>query len=385
MLHVRTKDLTPPTLIFVEAESDSETSIVVTLQLNEPSTAYCGAYTSAQVVNSALFTALTTGANVYQNVVTNWNNIYINFEVRILSLQGHTVYYVYCAAQDDEIIEGATTITPAPTSNNVNLGFLTESTGRSTLDLTPPIQTIVSVSSLSENTATVYMSLSEPGTAWCTAVLNGFAAPTINEIIAAGFYTFTSAGSQAFNVVIQNLVRDTEYDTYCHARDTGTTVPTGVPSPGNPGNDDSYVQDLLTMRNIHTMGDSTPPSLVSVLPVYQQTGAAQNPVFKIVFNEDIQAGTGYLTFAAAGGSNTFQLNINQANNGLCANSAAKISVLLTTLTADFTSCTSFFLTANTQWYASMPAGVIQDTAGNSAATFGASNSYYFTTGNSGAR
>ena len=43
---VRTRDITAPTIIFVEAESTAETSITITLQLSEPGTVYCEAYTS---------------------------------------------------------------------------------------------------------------------------------------------------------------------------------------------------------------------------------------------------------------------------------------------------------------------------------------------------
>ena len=41
---MRTPDTTPPTIIFIEAESTEETSITVTLQLDEPGTAYCKVY-----------------------------------------------------------------------------------------------------------------------------------------------------------------------------------------------------------------------------------------------------------------------------------------------------------------------------------------------------
>ncbi|CAJ1414197.1 unnamed protein product [Effrenium voratum] len=114
ILHVRTPDITPPTIIFVEAESTQESSITVTLQLDEPGTAYCKAYTSVQTVDAALYTALTT-APLYKNTITNWNNIYKNFDITVSGLTMETKYYVYCAAEDDELVEGATTIDPAPT------------------------------------------------------------------------------------------------------------------------------------------------------------------------------------------------------------------------------------------------------------------------------
>ncbi|CAE8700013.1 unnamed protein product [Polarella glacialis] len=99
MLHVRTPDNTAPVIIFVEAESTEETSITVTLQLDEPGTAYCQAYATPQTANAALYTALTTGV-VYRNTVSNWNNIYRNFDVKVSLLTMETKYYVYCAAED---------------------------------------------------------------------------------------------------------------------------------------------------------------------------------------------------------------------------------------------------------------------------------------------
>ncbi|CAJ1388166.1 unnamed protein product [Effrenium voratum] len=121
ILHVRTPDITPPTIIFVEAESTQESSITVTLQLDEPGTAYCKAYTSVQTVDAALYTALTT-APLYKNTITNWNNIYKNFDITVSGLTMETKYYVYCAAEDDELVEGATTIDPAPTQTRHSLG-----------------------------------------------------------------------------------------------------------------------------------------------------------------------------------------------------------------------------------------------------------------------
>jgi len=98
VLHVRTPDVTPPNVIFIEAESTEETSITVTLQLDEPGTAYCKAYTITQAATPTLFTDLTTGTQIYKNTVTNWNNIYKNFEVKVADLSRETKYYVYCVA-----------------------------------------------------------------------------------------------------------------------------------------------------------------------------------------------------------------------------------------------------------------------------------------------
>ncbi|CAE6973255.1 PEPD [Symbiodinium sp. CCMP2592] len=199
---VRTPDTTPPTITFVEAESTEESSITVTLQLDEPGTAYCKAYTTTQTVDAALYTALIT-APVYKNTVTNWNNIYKNFDIKVSGLTMETKYFVYCAAEDDELVEGATTIDPAPVSNNEALPVLVEATGRFTLDLTPPIITVVSIASNSETTATVTLQLDEPGTAWCTAVRDQFTPPSINQIIAASFSSTVLTAATDFTVQVQ--------------------------------------------------------------------------------------------------------------------------------------------------------------------------------------
>ncbi|CAE8687535.1 unnamed protein product, partial [Polarella glacialis] len=283
---------------------------------------------------------------------------------------------------DDEFTEGASTILPAPTSNNIATPILTELTGRFTLDLTPPVISIVSIFSGSETTATVTLQLDEPGTAWCKAVRDNFNPPTINQIIAASFFSITTTANQDFTVQVQNLARDTEYDIYCHARDRGTEVDGVAPSAGNPGNDVAFSHVLTTKRDIHTMGDSTAPSVISVTPIHQQTGVDKNPVFTIVFNEDIQAGTGNVVFTPTGGTPQHALDITNVNNGLCTSGLAKLSITLTTFQADFSQCTGNFLTASTNWYVSFPSGVLKDdsSAQNVVAAFGTSSSYYFTTG-----
>jgi len=386
ILHVRTPDTTPPNVIFIEAESTEETSITVTLQLDEPGTAYCKAYTVTQSATPALFTDLTTGAQIYKNTVTNWNNIYKNFEVKVSDLSMETKYYVYCVAEDDELMEGQTTIDPQPSKNNEATPVLTESTGRFTLDLTAPIMNVRGIQSYSETTATVTLQLDEPGTVWCKAVRDRFDPPTINQIIAANFLSITTQATTDFTVRIENLERDTEYDVYCHARDRGTEVEFGVtPSAGNPGNDVTAAHVLTTKRDIHTMGDSTAPTIVTVTPVNQQTGVDVNPVFEIVFNEDIQAGTtvsgtSYVTFKPASGA-PISLDISQVNSGLCTANYAKLSITLNKFKADFSQCLSHPLAGGTDWYASFAQGVFKDDAhaANVVPAFGSGDSYYFTT------
>jgi len=379
ILHVRTPDTTPPLVIFVEAESTEETSITVTLQLDEPGTAYCKAYTSTQTATPALFTDLTTGT-LYKNTVTNWNNIYRNFEVIVADLSMETKYYVYCVAEDDELMEGMYTITPQPASNNEATPMLTEGSGRFTLDLTPPIISVIGILSNSETTSTVTVQLDEPGTVWCKAVRDRFDPPTINQIIAANFLSVTTSAGTDFDVLVENLERDTEYDVYCHARDRGTEVEAGTPLAGNPGNDVTHDHVLTTKRDIHTMGDSTAPIVLSRMPVLGETNVDLNPVFTLNFNEDIQAGSGFVIFEPEGGGPTVDLDVSQVNTDICASTRAKMTITLSVLKIDFSPCAGF-LSANTKWYVKFASGVFKDDsyAQNIAPAFGTGNSYYFTT------
>jgi hypothetical protein len=383
MFHVRTPDNTPPNVIFIEAESTEETSITVTLQLDEPGTAYCKAYTTTQSASPALFTDLTSGAQIYQNTVTNWNNIYKNFEVKVADLTKETKYYVYCVAEDDELVEGRYTILPQPQSNNQATPMLTESTGRFTLDLTPPIITVVAITSLSERTSTITLQLDEPGTAWCKAVRDRFDPPTINQIIAASFSNVITLAATNFAVEIQNLERDTEYDVYCHARDRGTEVETGTtPSAGNPGNDVTHSHVLTTKRDIHTMGDSTAPTITATSPVFQETGVSIKPTFQITFNEDVQGGTGSVLFTPESTGTPVSLDIAQVNTGNnCVGDYARLTITLNVFRADFSQCSTHVGLTAQKWYVSFPAGTFKDDAHtpNDAAAFGSSQSYYFET------
>merc|ERR1719398_359959 len=117
------------------------------------------------------------------------------------------------------------------------------------------VNTVVSVS---EPTLTVNVQLDEPGTVWCLAVRDNFDPPTINQIIAADYSAVETTANTNFDVVILALTRDTEYDTYCFARDRGTE--NGAVSP-NPGNDISFAAVLNSKRDVHSIGDSTPPTI----------------------------------------------------------------------------------------------------------------------------
>lgn len=374
---MRTPDTTPPNVIFIEAESTQEGSLTITLQLDEPGTAYCKAYTST---GSYTFNDLTT-TPIYVNYVTNWNNVYNNFDVLVTDLTMETKYYVYCVAEDDEFTEGATTIDPAPTGNNPSSPILTETTGRYTLDLTPPIITVSSIASYAETTATVTVRLDEPGTVWCKAVRDYFDPPTINQIIAASFSSTTALANTNFQVLVENLEKDTEYDMYCHARDGGTEVDVGsTPDAGNPGNDCTFDHVLSTKRDIHTLGDSTPPVIVSVSPQNQETMVTINPIIQFVFNEDIQAGSGSVQIQE--GTLVQLFDITNVNTGQCVQGFAIMTITLTNFTMDFSStCANAMIATAKTYYVSFPTGVFQDTSpqANEAAEYGASQTYFFST------
>jgi hypothetical protein len=300
--------------------------------------------------------------------------------VVVADLSVETKYYVYCVAEDDELMEGMYTITPQPANNNMATPMLTEGTGRFTLDLTPPVITVIGILSNSETTSTVTVQLDEPGTVWCKAVRDRFDPPTINQIIAANFLSITTTAGTDFDVLVENLGRDTEYDVYCHARDRGTEVDPVTPLAGNPGNDVTHDHVLTTKRDIHTMGDSTSPVILSRSPILGETSVGLNPVFTLNFNEDVQSGTGFVIFEPEGGGPTVDLDVSQVNTDICASTRAKMSITLSVLKIDFSPCAGF-LSSNTKWYVRFAAGVFKDDsyAENIVPAFGTGNSYYFTT------
>jgi hypothetical protein len=122
-------------------------------------------------------------------------------------------------------------------------------------------------------------------------VRDNFDAPTINQIIAADYSTVENVQSNAaFDVTVLALTRDTEYDTYCFARDRGTE--NGAVSP-NPGNDISFAAVLATKRDKHTVGDSTapflpePPQTSGFTPLQSASGVGIQETFVFTFSEDV--------------------------------------------------------------------------------------------------
>jgi len=177
------------------------------------------------------------------------------------------------------------------------------------------------------------------------------------------------------------MARDTEYDVYCHARDRGTEVDKagGTPDAGNPGNDATFDHVLTTKRDIHTMGDSTSPTLVSVNPASGDINVVKQPKMTLVFNEDIQANTGDIRFESSIGL-TFNLPIANANDNLCVQRYAHLTITLSTFALDFAgSGCDERLQAGELYYMSFEPGTLTDDSANKnqVAAFGAAKSYYF--------
>jgi len=357
---VRTWDTTPPNLIFVEAESREESSITVTLQLNEPGTAYCRAYPYIDPGNTTFDEVLNApdGPFRFELPSDSPTRIYTahahrNFEITVSSLSREVLYFVYCAAEDDEDSDGcsqrATSDDPSCTRNR-NTPYLTEAVGRYTLDLTPPVFSVVNARSTTQDSVTVAVSLDEAGTAWCSAVFDQFAAPTVNQIIAAGFQSEASDAG-IINVTVTNLVKDTEYDMYCFARDDGTksarndTVEVQL-SVKNPV---SYFTVMETKMDAHVIYDSLAPVLLELDPVNQAFQVDPAPNITLTFNEDIKAGTGSVVFRTTGEMDV----LSTADEMAFINNIAYVMVNSSTP-----------LKEGKTWRVLLPSGLILDSLGN---------------------
>lgn len=302
---VRTWDTTPPVLAVVDVESRSEDSITVTLQLDEPGTAYCAAYQAdlgANITNVSFADVFAAPGGPFSfdipsdSVMRSFSaSAFRNFEITITGLSREALYYVYCAAEDDELLDGCwqrnSTYSPS-CGNNEASPILTESTGRYTLDLTPPSITVLDAVSYTQDSVTVTVAMDEAGTIWCEAVLDLQPPPSINQIVAAGFKSTAAAGST--NVILQGLIRDTEYDVYCFAQDDGTlsAANNSLEVKWSKKNGIGYSDMVATKMDAHVLYDSTPPLLLSTEPVHNAVGVGEMVNISLTFDEDIQAGNG---------------------------------------------------------------------------------------------
>jgi len=214
--------------------------------------------------------------------------------------------------------------------------------------LTPPTIAVVNAFSSSQDSLTVSVSLDEAGTAWCAAVRDREPPPTLNQVVAAGFMTeATDAG--VITVTVSDLVRDTEYDVYCAARDDGTksakndTAETAV----SKKNIVAYAEVLATKFDAHVIYDSLGPSLLSAAPPHNAFGVSATPTLTLTFNEDVQAGTGSFVLRATGEGDV-PVSVTAASY---LNNVAEVSV-------------STPLAVGKNWRVEVPVGAIRDVVGN---------------------
>lgn len=360
---VRTWDSTAPVLIFVEAESRTEDSITVTLQLDEPGAAYCRAYPlvdpGAADLNITDIADAPGGPFSFElpsdSAMKEYSAFaYRNFEITVTALSREVLYFVYCVAEDDEAADGCPQRDPSDdpycSSNEAN-PVLVEADGRYTLDLTAPTITILDATSQSQESVTISVQIDEAGTVWCAAVLDLQPAPTTNQIVASGFLS-TSESAADVNVTITGLVRDTEYDVYCFARDDGTMSASNnsLEVQLSKKNALGYSEMLATKIDIHVLYDSVAPLLLGTDPVnnaFAVDGSSLN--ITLTFNEDVQAGLGSVELQAAGETSVYV----PANTLIVMNRMAEIPVSAVGT-----------LTSGKTWKVIVPQDTILDTSGN---------------------
>merc|ERR1712176_585799 len=89
-----------------------------------------------------------------------------NFEITVSQLSRETLYFVYCVAEDDETGDGCSHREPGDSpdcASNRNTAVLTETTGRYTLDLTPPTITVLDAISYAQDALLVTVLIDEAG------------------------------------------------------------------------------------------------------------------------------------------------------------------------------------------------------------------------------
>jgi len=357
---VRTWDSTPPHLIFVKAEARDEVSITLTLQLNEPATAYCRAFNGTEPAVPTFLDVVDAPSGPFMFELPSDSPLriyaaraYRDFEITVSGLEREVLYFIYCVADDDELVDGCSQrdVADDPNcANNQNTPMLVEAHGRYTLDLTPPVLSLDDAISTTQDSLTLTVSLDEAGTAWCAAVLDHMPAPTLNQVIAADFKT-EALDAGAVNVTVTNLMKDTEYDVYCFARDDGTKSASNSSMEVllSTKNGVAYSTLLATKMDAHVIYDSLGPALLATDPVHGYFQVASEVNLTLTFNEDVQAGMGTITFRASGHSDVEV-------------SADSISVL--NHIAQVPVAGAAALASGATWRVIVPSGVILDVEGN---------------------
>lgn len=213
-------DTTPPVLI-ISAVQPFIFHFLVTVQLNEDGTVYCGA-----LVNSGTATIPPSVYQLKSNVglaghgtKTVSGNSFSN--VVVSTLMPGTAYDVYCFAEDTMLngigVDGITA--------SKQTGLVTASGGdyvAPTLEYVAPYQVIESTSIV------VYVRLNEDGTVWCVAKRDagsGTTAPSSLEIrnnVNVDAWGTTAVNAQTYYagaIYLGSLLEGATYDVYCFAID----------------------------------------------------------------------------------------------------------------------------------------------------------------------
>ncbi|CAK8986554.1 Uncharacterized protein SCF082_LOCUS596 [Durusdinium trenchii] len=286
--HVWVTDSTPPQMILVDAES-LDTSIQVTLQLNEPGTVWCQLM-SLQGPNSSICDTSTlqdndTAASCYYEsyikgsapsafraeVPQAYRNVHLTLD-RLLdssltssgTLVSETSYQVLCYAEDDwdlqasglSVLERSPQFVAPGVPNQVSLNavhVLRDAIGsKTTLDITAPSFTYLAIDDPGDGASIlVSFTLNEPGTVYCRATRSdsgeGAADMQVIRIMGAGWANTQNGSEVPSNITMTKLEnldpaltnRDDldiffdqahQYDVYCLAKDDATNDG-GTPRP----------------------------------------------------------------------------------------------------------------------------------------------------------
>ena len=139
----------------------------------------------------------------------------------------------------------------------------------------------------------------------------------------------------------------------------------------NPGNDIAFSTVLVSKRDVHTIGDSTPPSIpippnpTGFQPPQNSVGIGIQETFVFTFSEDVTmssaftASSAYIRFYDMDntGTNNKQIDFNEpsTNDGT-------VSIVNNVMTVTWEA--SYQLNANTNYDVQLADGVLEDAAGN---------------------
>eukprot|EP00913_Durusdinium_trenchii_P014496 g13598.t1 len=179
---VTTFDQTPPTFqVGTVSSAVSETSLQITLTLDEPGTIWCQPVRTGFAepsINEILQEQ--TGVNHGASGGTRWA---CGGVARSGSRPEVPVYDIWCYAEDDNVYP------QIPNGQKFTSG---EVETLSTLDTTPPILTIVSAESPTSSDIRIKVKLDEPGTVWCNSFQAGtaYGSPNFAAVSGGGFRSY---------------------------------------------------------------------------------------------------------------------------------------------------------------------------------------------------